>query len=370
MHTKLTSQTILIVGGNGFLGQHLIQDLIERGVNPHRIHILDAKCTRRETPGPTYHRADITAPDDVKTVFWRIKPHVVFHVASPYPFSTNRALLSSVNISGTQNLLTCAKNMRVQAFVYVSSSSVIHDHFSPLHLADETYPLLSFPAQPNFYSHTKAVGEALVLAANRANGGTMVTAALRPASMYGEGDALQIPNLVRSARMGRAKWQMGKGYGFDGTYVGNLTHAMILAGEKLLGPRDVEGEDDMRVEGEAFFVTDDDTYTFPAFTHLVAEFAGHPVKPEDIRCVPVWLVLALVWMVGWVYWVVKGEEMAFSTRVVRMLSQERTFSIDKIKKRLGYRARFTAAEGLRRAVQWHLGHEGEGTGGEGKKKGL
>jgi nucleoside-diphosphate-sugar epimerase len=46
----LASELILIVGGTGFLGQHLIQDLVERAVGPERIHILDIKFSGSLTP--------------------------------------------------------------------------------------------------------------------------------------------------------------------------------------------------------------------------------------------------------------------------------------------------------------------------------
>jgi sterol-4alpha-carboxylate 3-dehydrogenase (decarboxylating) len=108
-------------------------------------------------------------------------------------------------------------------------------------------------------------------------------------------------------------------------------------------------------------VTDDDPYTFPAYTRLVAEFAGHPVRAQDVRTIPIWLMLLLVYMAEWLYWIFTlGKQMAFSTRVVRMLAQEGTFKIDKIKTRLGYRPLFSTAEGTKRAVNWFLEHQGEG----------
>jgi sterol-4alpha-carboxylate 3-dehydrogenase (decarboxylating) len=198
--------------------------------------------------------------------------------------------------------------------------------------------VLYFPDQPNYYSHTKAVADPLVISANRKTSGSMLTVAIRPAFMYGEADTTQIPNLVKNAKAGRANMQIGDGRNkFDNTYVKNLTHAQIPAAGAL---SDAAGKEplpeDIRVEVEAFFVTDDDLYTFPGYTRFVAEFAGHPVKAEDIRTIPLWLMLLLVGTAEWLYWIFTfGRQMAFSTRVVRMLAQERTFSIEKIKRRLG-----------------------------------
>jgi sterol-4alpha-carboxylate 3-dehydrogenase (decarboxylating) len=94
---------------------------------------------------------------------------------------------------------------------------------------------------------------------------------------------------------------------------------------------------------------------------MVAECAGYPVEPEKIRTIPFRLMLSLTSAARWVYWVLTfGRKMAFSTQVVRMLAQERTFNIDKAKVRLGYKPQFTTAEGTKRAVAWFIEHEDAG----------
>jgi sterol-4alpha-carboxylate 3-dehydrogenase (decarboxylating) len=360
MASKIIGRPILIVGGSGFFGQHLIQDLIDRGVQPEHIHILDLQSKDSQRPSVSFHHADISSAEDVRKVLQLVKPSVIFHTASPYPFESNRAVLERVNIDGTRNLVQLShENGSVAAFIYTSSSSVVHDHYHPLRRVDETSPVLYLPQQPNYYSHTKAVAEDTVLSANGKDSG-MLTIALRPASMYGEGDTTQIPNLVKNARAGRANMRIGsKENSFDNTYIKNLTHAEILAAEALVAASEGGAvPHDRRIQGEAFFITDDDCYSFPAYTRLVAGFAGHPVEPAHVRTIPFWLMLSLVYAAEWVYWVVTfGKEMAFSTKVVRMLAQERTFNIDKAKTRLGYKPRFTTAEGTKRAVEWFIKHE-------------
>jgi|SRR5690242_5657370 len=360
MTSKITGRTILIVGGSGFLGQHLIKDLVDRGVKPEHIHVLDLQSKDSQSPNVSFHYADISSAEEVRKVLQLVKPSVIFHTASPYPFESNRAVLERVNIDGTRNLLQLSHETgSVDAFVYTSSSSVVHDHYHPLRRVDETSPVLYFPQQPNYYSHTKAVAEDSVLSAN-GHGSGMLTVALRPAAMYGEEDAMQIPNLVKNARTGRANMRIGsEENGFDNTYIKNLTNAEILAAEALVAAREGDAvPQNLRVQGEAFFITDDDSYSFPAYTRLVAGFAGHPVERTQVRTIPLWLVLSLVYTAGWVYWVVTfGKEMAFSTKVVRMVAQERTFNIVKAKTRLGYKPRFTTAEGTKRAVEWFIQHE-------------
>jgi sterol-4alpha-carboxylate 3-dehydrogenase (decarboxylating) len=359
MDTKLGNHTILAIGGAGFLGRHLIEDLIDRGAQPGRIHILDAKIAGHQVLDIRYHCADIASLQEVKEVLQLVTPSVVFHMVSPYPFETDRATLERVNVQGARNVIEgCQSVGSVAAFVHTSSSSVIHDHHHALRNADERFPVLYSPQQRNYYAHTKAVAETIVLSANR-NVGPMLTTALRPSSMYGEGDTMQTPNLIKNARAGRANLQIGPGKPFDNTYVKNLTHAQILAAEALLEAAAIGPfPHDKRVDGEAFFVTDDDNYTFPAYARLVAAFAGYPVNAEDVRIIPLWLMLPLVYVVEWLYWIITfGKCMSFSTSVVRLLAQERTFNIDKAKARLGYRPRFTTSEGTKRAVEAFIDNE-------------
>ena len=50
----------------------------------------------------------------------------------------------------------------------------------------------------------QAIGEQMVLAAN-GRGGHLATCALRPSAIFGEGDALLLPTLVKRAKQGKMK---------------------------------------------------------------------------------------------------------------------------------------------------------------------
>lgn len=134
---------ILVVGGAGFLGHHLVYDLLEYGIDGDKIHVLDLNTERNRITPVLYHSADITSKQGVQNVFQEAKPRVVFHTVSPDPFETNRKFLDNVNIIGTRNLVESAQEIgTVKAFIYISSSSVVHDYYHPLVKADENLPVL------------------------------------------------------------------------------------------------------------------------------------------------------------------------------------------------------------------------------------
>ncbi|PSS18512.1 hypothetical protein M430DRAFT_102107 [Amorphotheca resinae ATCC 22711] len=347
---------ILVVGGCGFLGHNIILELSQN--NPSSsISVLDLRTDANLHPSVSYYSADITQKTQVEAVFAKVKPKTVFHTVSPHPLQRDHQLLHKVNVVGTQNLVECAQQAGTTAFVYTSSTSVIHDHYSPLCDVTESLPVLFYPQQPEHYSHTKALAEKLVLDANRVSG--MLTVAIRPTTIYGEGDLLITANLCRNSYMGRAKYQLGNGKNLmDVTYVRNVAFAQFLAAQALIKASSTLSAlpETQRVEGEAFFVRNSERYPFWEINRIAARIAGYPVQKEDVRAIPLWLVMVFAFLSEWLLWAFTfgKREPLLTTRVVRLITIERTFCINKIEERLGYRARFTTEEGLERAVGWYM----------------
>lgn len=94
---------------------------------------------------------------------------------------------------------------------------------------DETLPYATRPM--DYYTATKIDGERLVLAANSS---TLATCALRPSGIFGEGDTVMVPTMVRQARAGKMKYIIGSGNNkWDLTYVGNVAQAHILVSSSI-----------------------------------------------------------------------------------------------------------------------------------------
>lgn len=121
-----------------------------------QISVLDLRTNtnRNASPKVSYHDGDITDATAMQAVFAKIKPDVVIHTASPH-FNLPPQLHDKVNVTGTKNLIKAAQDSGVKAFVYTSSASVVLGPEVQLVNADETWPLVTGDAQPEYYTTTK-----------------------------------------------------------------------------------------------------------------------------------------------------------------------------------------------------------------------
>ena len=359
MTSRKTLDSVLVVGGCGFLGHHIVSQ-IKDSEPATRLAVLDLRTERNRFPSVSYHDGDISSRTEVKSILEQIRPSVIIHTASPHAANVHdEALFEEVNIRGTRNLVACALELgTVKAFVYTSSASVVHDNVSDLVNADETLPVLRVPQQTEYYSHTKGVAEEIVLAANQ-NNRHMMTAALRPAGIFGEGDLVTVASMVKAAESGKYKFQLGNGQNlFDFTYVANLVDAHLLAAKALLEAHDSAEPlpKHLRVDGEAFFITNDDPYPFWDFARAIGAAAGYAVRKEDIWVIPKSAGLLLGTISEWVVWFASlGRDKAIlSRKSIRFSCMTRTYCIDKAKRRLGYKPRVSMQEGIRRSGAWMM----------------
>lgn len=151
---------VLVTGGCGFLGHHLIRLLLRDWTAS--IAVVDLRCSRNRRPdsdGVKYYEADITNTDRLLSIFEEVRPDVVIHTASPVPQADDKfgnALYKKVNVDGTQALVDVSKKLGVKVFVYTSSASVVSNNVDDLINADERWPVLRGKDQTEYYSETKA----------------------------------------------------------------------------------------------------------------------------------------------------------------------------------------------------------------------
>jgi sterol-4alpha-carboxylate 3-dehydrogenase (decarboxylating) len=349
--------SVLVLGGCGFLGHHIVKALLS-APDVTRVTVFDLYTDANRQPNVHYVSGSITSRADIMSVLESAKPSVIFHTISPPPLGPESSF-TAVNIDGTRLLLECAQACSefVKALVYTSSSSVIHDNHSDLAGVTEDLPLLFAPQQTMFYSHTKAVAEDLCLKANGING--VLTCAIRPAGLFGEGDRTISHGACQRAKEGKARMQIGRNEKlFDWTYAPNNADAQVLAARALLRAHPSNSRTpmpkEMRVDGEAFVITNDDPWPFWDFMRALGGAAGYPTKPSDVRVIPAWFMWGVAIILESLYWVftLGRKQPQIRRQALQFTTIHRYYDISKAKKRLGYKPRVGMEEGIARTGVW------------------
>ena len=138
----------------------------------------------------------------------------------------------------------------------------------------------------------------------------------------------------------------------------NAASAHLLAAKALL--RGIEDPEAHKVDGEAFFITDDKPVLFWDFSRKIWKAAGDQTPKESIKVVPGWLILGIAISVEWLYWIFTFGQRTpkfLRSHTIRWVTSERTFSVEKAKQRLGYRPVDNEDESIKKGVKWCLQQE-------------
>lgn len=172
---------ILVTGGAGFIGSHVVDLLVGQG---HRVTVVDNLSTgRRENVHPKAKlvKADITDGKRVHPIFKRVKPEAVLHLAAQMNvrISVERPVFDAeANIIGSLHCLEASVAVGAKKFVFASSGGAVYG-VQNVYPADEAHP--TKPIAP--YGIAKLSVEHYLRFFEDTHG--LETVALRLANVYG-----------------------------------------------------------------------------------------------------------------------------------------------------------------------------------------
>lgn len=149
-----------------------------------------------------YQRIDIAKEEGrLIEVFSTFQPEIVISVAGWGMSGADMLspLCYTINVQGTENILTACKVAGVQFFIYTSTYNVIFGGEEILGSNEDT-PYFPLDQHTDEYSKSKALAEQMVLQANGqtvCDGRTLCTSVLRPAAIYGETEQRHLPRIVK-----------------------------------------------------------------------------------------------------------------------------------------------------------------------------
>jgi UDP-N-acetylglucosamine/UDP-N-acetyl-alpha-D-glucosaminouronate 4-epimerase len=260
----------LVTGGGGFIGSHLVEELVRRG---ERVRVLDDFSTgRRENLTPLRDRIELIegSVTDRAVVVAAVRgvDYVLHQAALP---SVPRSIADpirthDVNVSGTLNLLVASREAKLRRFVFASSSSVYGDNAD----LPKREPMATRPLSP--YAVSKQAGEAYALAFHRVYGLPVV--ALRYFNVFGPRQdpssqyAGVIAKFITTLLDGGRPTIHGDGLqSRDFTYVSNVVQANLAACEHD------------EASGEVLNVARGESYSLLDLFAMLTELTGRRVQP-------------------------------------------------------------------------------------------
>jgi len=181
MSEREQERTILVTGGAGFIGSHIVDALVEKG---HRVLVLDDLSTGKAenvNAAAELHQLDIRSAEAAELIASE-NVTAIYHLAAQMDVrrSTEDPVFdASVNVLGTLNLLQAAAKAEVDQVIFASTGGAIYGE-------QETFPAPEgHPAQPvSPYGVSKLASERYLFYFYTQYG--MNATCLRFANVYGE----------------------------------------------------------------------------------------------------------------------------------------------------------------------------------------
>jgi len=305
--------TYVVTGGAGFIGSHIAEALLRLN---HTVRIVDNYSTGKADNIASFRnhvelfKLDIATTDGLADAF-RGADYVIHEAAIPSvpksmidPVTSNRA-----NVDGTLNVLVAARDAGVKRLVYASSSSLYGDSPTlPKHEDMPPNPLSPYGAQKLFAEiYCRVFWRAYQLETVALRYFNVFGPRQDPTSQYSGVLAKFIPAVLQD----RQPTILGDGLqSRDFTYVANVVDANLLACT-------VPG-----IAGEAFNVACGDRITVNSMLEQINKLTGKNISA--------------------IFAPVRAGDILHSQA-----------DVTRVREKMGYTARTTFEEGLRRTVEWY-----------------
>lgn len=318
---------VALTGASGYTGSRILERLVTRG-DEVRALVREGSVT----PGLSSTGTEIVAGalGEAEAARRLVEGcEAVMHVAAVYRTASHPdSYYRQVNVEGTRILLEAARAAGVRRFVHTSTVGVHGDVKNPP--ADENAPL----APSDIYQQTKAEAEGLAREFGRASG--LEVSIVRPGAIYGPGET-RLLKVFKSIARGRYAVVGAGTPHYHLAYIDDLVDGFLLALDRA------------EAAGETFIIAGPDSISQDDLAREIAKATGGSVWPFHIPAWPIQRIGDVVEAVC----VPLGVEPPLHRRRVDFWVKNRSFSIEKARRLLGYSPRVKAVEGIQRTARWY-----------------
>ena len=321
---------VLVTGGAGFLGQHLVAALQERG---DMVSVFDCRSQHTERLA---QRGVVIYPGDIRLPASLVAPmqgvDAVVHLAGMTGVWSGMDEYYAVNVTGTENVCRAALTAGVSRLVHISSWIVYGMGIG--RPAEEDFPLapLNEPC-----SVTKALGDRLVqrmIAEDQ-----LPATIIRPDTIIGPGDYVHIGRIADRLLAGRGIIAGSGRNAMPFVYVADVVQGLLLALDR---PQAV---------GQAYNIGHDQPITQGEVLRTIADEVGTP--PPRIH-VPYSMLYAAAYCAEKTSRLKQSARKPILTRLgTAIFGADNRHAIDKARCELGYSPAVPVIEGIRRGAAWY-----------------
>ena len=338
-----------VIGGNGFLGSNVAQQLNQKG---YKVRVLDIQNELNDKNHPNdksnieYSKCDITKIDEVYDSLKGVK--TIFHCASMIDIRCSPSpLLYDVNVNGTKNILDFCNDINnaneVQNIIYTSTFEVFNvdgDEFKDIKEDEVSYGQKHY----NGYGQTKAIAEEMFIQ-NKSKNKEIKLSAIRLGAIFGINSELLLKGLEAAIEKGPTS--IGNDHvKMSGCYVENAAFAHIQIAEAL-------HNDD--VDGQVFHYKDLDTSWE---TLMLRDLYGYNDKEiKKISNNVIYYIAMIMDYKQYIYHKVFNKltghpAIGLNILGVTMLGSDHTINTDKFNKIIGYNPPYSVEEAIKKTNSW------------------
>lgn len=327
MNESKSHGKLLITGGSGFVGSHLVDRQLERGRRVRCLVRRSSNLRYLKDPNIELAYGGLDDSTDWDEAFADVD--TVYHVAGT-TFARRAEHYFAANHKGTETILGEAvkRRDRIKRFVYISSLAAIGPGRDGRPVDETTSPA---PVTP--YGRSKLAAEEAVNAARDLLPITIV----RPPAVYGPRD-YGIFEFFKAVKGGMFPMIGRRDKRVSLVHVRDLVEGIILAGESEAST------------GRTYFISSEDDYSMRAVADLMAALMSRSLRVISLPTAIAYAVAAA------------AEAAAFVLRKPPVINRDKvtdlsqtcwTCSIERAKTELGYNPQVPLEQGLGETLAWY-----------------
>ncbi len=322
---------IMVTGGTGFVGSHIVDALEEKySGSDILLFVRDiAKAESRKRAGLAVHQGDITDRTLLTLTIADFQPDIIIHAAALADDWAPLSRLMEVNAQGTQNVIDALEQSGSSQFLIYISSSSVYPRVASVYISEET------PYGPyGNYHKSKVAAEKIVKDAIEK--GVIEASIIRPPNVMGSRDFTHMAKISNAIKNG--KFPMIRNGKAKQTWVAaeDLAQAVLL----IISQQDKARNRTYNVK--SFEITVKDLYD---------QIASKLVVSKPPKSYPYFLAYS-VGFFSEILGKLRGKHSTLNRYRVIKFSRDRLFDDSKIRSELGYQPKLSAQETITRTVNW------------------